>query len=147
MKKLRKMMLATLSLLATAGLAVGVQRLSLTTAQAATIENTSTFKMEKGAAARIKTLTDKDGNEVESNGLRFSAEISQEEYTALKDAGARFGAVIVAKDLAKTVAMTGRYTCKSFAAICIGKPLGGVKLPKDPASRSHIKTRILRRPM
>jgi hypothetical protein len=35
--------------------------------------------------------------------LRFSAEISETEYTALKEAGAKFGAVIVAKDLAKTV--------------------------------------------
>ena len=37
--------------------------------------------------------------------MRFSAEISEAEYTALKEAGARFGAVIVAKDLAKTVSI------------------------------------------
>ena len=101
MKKLHNMMIAALSLLATASVAVGVHNLTL--ANAATLPNTESFKMENGAAARIKTLTDAEGNEVESNGLRFSAEISETEYTALKEAGAKFGAVIVAKDLAKTV--------------------------------------------
>ena len=61
----------------------------------------NSFVMEEGAAARVKTLYDESGNAVESNGLRFSAEISQEEYSALKEAGARFGVVIVAKDLLK----------------------------------------------
>lgn len=101
MKKLHNMMIAALSLLATASVALGVH--TLTVANAATLPNTESFKMENGAAARIKTLTDAEGNVVESNGLRFSAEISETEYTALKEAGAKFGAVIVAKDLAKTV--------------------------------------------
>ena len=66
---------------------------------AETPANTSTFMMEEGAAARIKTLYDENNNPVESNGLRFSAEITQEEYDALQAQGARFGFVIVAKDL------------------------------------------------
>lgn len=70
-----------------------------TVAKAATSVTHNTFVMEQGAAARIKSLTDEQGNVVESNGLRFSAEISAEEFTALKSAGARFGMVIVAKDL------------------------------------------------
>lgn len=101
MKKLHNMMIAALSLLATASVALGVHNLTL--ANAATVPSTESFKMENGAAARIKTLTDAEGNVVENNGLRFSAEISETEYTALKEAGAKFGAVIVAKDLAKTV--------------------------------------------
>ena len=60
-----------------------------------------TFVMEKGAAARVRSLVDENGKEIESNGLRFSAEISTAQYTALKEAGARFGVVIVAKDLLK----------------------------------------------
>ena len=72
-----------------------------TTAKAQTTLSYTTFTMEKGAAARIKSLTDKNGNDIESNGLRFSAEISQTEYDNLKAAGARFGVVIVASDLLK----------------------------------------------
>ena len=71
------------------------------TAKGATPVSYDTFTMEEGAAARIKSLTDEQGNVVESNGLRFSAEISQAEYDNLKAAGARFGMVIVAKDLLK----------------------------------------------
>ena len=71
------------------------------TAKAETSYSYNTFTMENGAAARIKSLIDEQGNEVESNGLRFSAEISQAEYDTLKAAGARFGMVIVAKDLLK----------------------------------------------
>ena len=70
-------------------------------AKAKTALSYATFAMENGAAARIKSLTDEQGNEVESNGMRFSAEISQTEYDNLKAAGARFGVVIVAKDLLK----------------------------------------------
>lgn len=70
-------------------------------ADAATSVSHDTFAMEYGAAARIKSLTDEQGNVVESNGLRFSAEISAEEFTALKEVGAHFGIVIVAKDLLK----------------------------------------------
>ncbi len=106
MRILHKITITMLSLFAAASFAVGIQTASLTKASAATLPNTSTFTMEDGAAARIKSLTDENGNEVESNGLRFSAEISEAEYTALKEAGARFGAVIVAKDLVKTVAIT-----------------------------------------
>ncbi len=56
-----------------------------------------TFVMQKGAALRLK-----EG----SNGMRFSAEISEQEYTALKAANAKFGVLIVAKDLLKTTALT-----------------------------------------
>ena len=70
-------------------------------AKAETVATYNTFTMEDGAAARIKSLTDEEGNVVESNGLRFSAEISQTEFDNLKAAGARFGIVIVAKDLLK----------------------------------------------
>lgn len=101
MKKLHNIMIAALSLLATASVAFGVH--NLTVASAATLPSMESFQMEDGAAARIKTLTDAEGNAVESNGLRFSAEITEKEYTALTEAGARFGMVIVAKDLAKTV--------------------------------------------
>ena len=72
------------------------------TAKAETSVAFDTFKMENGAAARIKSLIDEQGNEVESNGLRFSAEISSTQFAALKEAGARFGVVIVAKDLLKS---------------------------------------------
>ena len=72
-----------------------------TNAKAATPVSYDTFTMENGAAARIQSLTDEQGNVVESNGLRFSAEISTTEYDNLKAAGARFGMVIVAKDLLK----------------------------------------------
>lgn len=72
-----------------------------TQAQAATTLSYNTFTMENGAAARIKSLTDEQGNVVESNGIRFSAEISSTEYENLKAANARFGVVIVAKDLLK----------------------------------------------
>ncbi len=61
----------------------------------------NTFVMQSGASARLKTLKDADGNDIETNGLRFAAEISEQEYTALKNAGARFGVVIVASDLVK----------------------------------------------
>ena len=101
MKKLHNIMIAALSLLATASVAFGVH--NLTVANAATLPSMGSFQMENGAAARIKTLTDAEGNAVESNGLRFSAEINETEYTTLAEAGARFGVVIVAKDLAKTV--------------------------------------------
>ena len=76
---------------------------SFTTAEAKaqTPVSYNTFTMENGAAARVKSLTDEQGNVVESNGLRFSAEISQTEYDNLKAAGAHFGMVIVAKDLLK----------------------------------------------
>lgn len=104
--KMRKIIIAALSLLAGASIAAGAQQVTATKASAATIENTTTFTMEEGAAARIKSLVDESGNTVESNGLRFSAEISSTEYEALKAAGAKFGAVIVAKDLAKTVEIT-----------------------------------------
>ena len=56
-----------------------------------------TFVMQKGAALRLK-----EG----SNGMRFTAEISEAEYTALKAAGAKFGVLIVAKDLLKTTPLT-----------------------------------------
>ena len=101
--RLRKTIIAALSFFAGLAVSVGVPQLSTQKASAATLPNTTTFTMENGASVRIKTLTDAEGNEVESNGLRFSAEISVSEYTALVEAGARFGAVIVAKDLAKTV--------------------------------------------
>ena len=99
-----KIMIAALSLFAATSMALGMH--TLVGASAETLPNTTSFTMENGAAARIKTLTDEEGNAVESNGMRFSAEISQTEYSALKEAGARFGMVIVAKDLVKTVEIT-----------------------------------------
>ncbi len=72
-------------------------------AKAETILTADTLVMENGAAARIKVLTDANGSPVESNGLRFSAEINENEYLELKQAGARFGVVIVAKDLLKDI--------------------------------------------
>ena len=104
--KMHKIIIAVLSLIAGVFIAAGTQQFTATKAGAATIQNTTTFTMEEGAAARIKSLVDENGNTVESNGLRFSAEISLTEYEALKAAGAKFGAVIVAKDLAKTVEIT-----------------------------------------
>ena len=104
--KLRKMWIAALTLAASVCVALGAKGWVVPSVSAATIENTTTFKMENGAAARIKTLTDADGKAVESNGLRFSAEISQAEYDALKSKDAKFGVVIVAKDLLKGVAIT-----------------------------------------
>ena len=74
-----------------------------TMARAETLATYNTFVMENGAAARIQSLTDAQGNEVESNGMRFTAEIGSVEYENLKAAGARFGVVIVAKDLLKGV--------------------------------------------
>ncbi len=56
-----------------------------------------TFVMQYGASVRLKE---------NSNGLRFAAEISENEYTDLKSAGAKFGMLIVAKDLLKGVDFT-----------------------------------------
>ncbi|MBO5335057.1 MAG: hypothetical protein J6A87_03670 [Clostridia bacterium] len=104
--KLKKILLAVFLTVASACVVCGFGKENPLRVSAATLANTTSFTMEEGAAARIKTLTDKNGNPVESNGLRFSAEISQTEYDALTAAGARFGVVIVAKDLAKDVAIT-----------------------------------------
>ncbi len=112
--KLKKILIAVLSTVASVCMVCGFGKATTLRVSAATLANTTSFTMEEGAAARIKTLTDEngeilkdeDGKPVESNGLRFSAEISQAEYDALTAAGARFGVVIVAKDLAKTVAIT-----------------------------------------
>lgn len=52
----------------------------------------STFVMQNGASVRLKE---------NSNGLRFAAEISETEYNNLKAANAKFGMLIVAKDLLK----------------------------------------------
>ena len=104
--KLRKIWIAALTLAASVCIAFGLKAWNVSSVSAATMENTSTFQMENGASARVKTLTDADGNAVESNGLRFCAEISQAEYDALKSTGARFGVVIVAKDLLKGVEIT-----------------------------------------
>ena len=60
------------------------------TATAESTASYSTFVMEKGAAVRLQNG---------SNGLRFSAEISQDEYDGLLAAGAKFGVLIVANDL------------------------------------------------
>ena len=95
----KKILVAVLMTMACAFLGFGFTTVRM--AKAETTVTYNTFTMENGAAARIKSLTDEQGNEVESNGLRFSAEISQTEYDNLKAAGARFGMVIVAKDLLK----------------------------------------------
>lgn len=69
-------------------IAGGVQSLPV---QAATSElTTATLTMENGAAVRLAE---------NSNGLRFSAEISQSEYNALAEAGAIFGALIIPNDV------------------------------------------------
>ena len=71
--------------------------LNITPTKAAGELTYNTFVMEKGAALRLK-----EG----SNGMRFTAEISQDEYDALNAAGAKFGVLIVAKDLLKTTPLT-----------------------------------------
>ena len=71
--------------------------LPLTTITAEDTLTANSFTMQKGAAVRLV-----EG----SNGLRFSAEISQDEYTVLKNAGAKFGMLIVAKDLLKGIEIT-----------------------------------------
>jgi hypothetical protein len=93
----KKQILATL--LVAASLFSSLGNIEIIKPKAATNLSYTTFTMEEGAAVRLKNLTDADGKVVESNGMRFSAEISPDEYTALKDAGARFGMIIVAKDL------------------------------------------------
>ena len=97
------------------------------TAKAETNVSYNTFIMENGAAARIKTLTDEQGNEVESNGLRFSAEISQTEYDNLKAVGARFGMVIVAKDLLKGTEITAETVFGASSAFYFTNEEGGDK--------------------
>ncbi|MBE7101046.1 MAG: hypothetical protein E7364_05485 [Clostridiales bacterium] len=82
---------------------IALGKLNPQSVKAETALTFDSFSMENGAAVRIKTLTNDQGEAVESNGLRFSAEISASEYDALKNAGARFGVVIVAKDLLKSV--------------------------------------------
>ena len=73
--------------------------LNAISAKAATTPTYDTFKMENGAAVRIQTVEQEDGSQKETNGIRFSADISAEEYTALTEYGAKFGFVIVAKDI------------------------------------------------
>ena len=87
---MKKKILAT-ALMTAACACLGFGFTTVKTAKAETSLSYNTFTMEDGAAARIKSLMDEQGNEVESNGLRFSAEISQTEYDSLKAAGARFG--------------------------------------------------------
>lgn len=73
--------------------------LNAISAKAATTPTYDTFKMENGAAVRIQTVEQEDGSQKETNGIRFSADISADEYTALTDYGAKFGFIIVAKDI------------------------------------------------
>ena len=63
--------------------------LKLLHVNAASTPTTATLSMQNGAAVRLA-----EG----SNGLRFSAEISESEYTALEESGAIFGAVIIPND-------------------------------------------------
>lgn len=98
-----------------------------TKASAATSLSYDTFTMENGAAARIKSLTDEEGNVVESNGMRFSAEISQTEYENLKAAGARFGVVIVAKDLLKDTVIDANTVFGTNSAFYFTNEEGGDK--------------------
>ena len=100
----KNVVLTALLFLACAFLSLGLYGLLQVKAQGEI--KTETFKMEEGASVRIKSLIDKDGNEIESNGLRFSAEISLEEFNALQSVGAQFGMVIVASDLLKGVEIT-----------------------------------------
>ena len=98
---------------------------------AQTTPSLSTFTMQLGASVRVKTLVDEEGNEIESNGLRFSAQISEDEYTKLKEAGARFGAVIVAKDLLKTTQINESTVFGSNPAFYFSNETnnGGTKIP------------------
>ena len=79
-----------LSFFVTVCLCGAFSSLSIKTAKAEDSLTYASFTMEEGAAVRLV-----DG----SNGLRFSAEISEMEYAALNDAGARFGMLIVANDI------------------------------------------------
>ena len=100
-----KKKILTFGLIATLCSFLGFGFMERTEAKAESTLSYNTFTMENGAAARIKSLIDEQGNEVESNGLRFSAEISSAEYESLRAAGARFGVVIVAQDLLKGTAI------------------------------------------
>lgn len=108
-------------------LGLGFGLITSTQAKAATTISYNTFAMENGAAARIKSLTDKQGNVVESNGLRFSAEISQTELDNLKAAGARFGMVIVAKDLLKNTEINADTVFGANSAFYFTNEEGGDK--------------------
>ncbi|MBR2442187.1 MAG: hypothetical protein IKB20_03895 [Clostridia bacterium] len=94
-------------------------------AYAQTNYSLSSFVMQEGAAVRLKNLTDENGNIVESNGLQFAAEISPAEYTALKQAGARFGAVIVAKDLLKNTEINAETVFGENPAFYFNNETGG----------------------
>ncbi len=90
------------TLLVAVSLFLSVGNIQIAQASAETALTLDTFTMEEGAAVRLKTLQGENGEAIETNGLRFSAEISQNELTALQNAGARFGVIIVAQDLLKT---------------------------------------------
>lgn len=106
---------------------LGVGPTVKTVAKAETPLSYSTFSMENGAAARIKSLTDEEGNVLESNGLRFSAEIDATQYEALKAAGARLGMVIVAQDLLKGKAIDEETVFGANPAFYFTNEAGGDK--------------------
>ncbi len=90
------------TLLVAVSLFLNVGKIEFVATKAETPVTLDTFVMEQGAAVRLKSLQGENGEVIESNGLRFSAEISVDEMAALQQAGARFGVVIVAQDLLKT---------------------------------------------
>ena len=97
---MKKSFLATL--LVAVSLFLNVGKIDFVKTKAETPITLDTFVMEQGAAVRLKSLQGENGEVIESNGLRFSAEISVDEMAALKQVGARFGVIIVAQDLLKT---------------------------------------------
>lgn len=72
----------------------------------------TTFVMQEGASVQLfKRPSDESepstqNTVVPDNSMKFIAEISADEYDSLKNVGARFGMLIVAKDLIKDVALT-----------------------------------------
>lgn len=99
MKKIKSVLLSMAALVFSATASLGGSICVL--AETASAPTYNTFKMEMGASIRAKTLLDENGEAIESNGLKFCAEIDREEYDSLVGAGARFGLIIVAHDLLK----------------------------------------------
>lgn len=72
----------------------------------------TTFVMQEGASVQLfKRPSDESepstqNTVVPDNSMKFIAEISADEYDSLKNVGARFGMLIVAKDLIKGLSLT-----------------------------------------
>lgn len=115
------------TLLVAVSLFLSVGKIEFVQAKAQTPVTLNTFEMEDGAAVRLKTLKGENGEDIESNGLRFSAEISADEFSALQQAGARFGAIIVAKDLLKTTDINENTVFGNTPAFYFTNETGGDK--------------------